>query len=308
MNRLAECKKDFESGMKTKSEFIQTMYGMHLHLFDYSEFIKNTNVSALEIRDGKVIATFRDVDIKVICKPNDKRIVPFEAINFGSYERDELNMQLKLIEPAFHILDVGANDGWYAINFAKRFPTSKIYAFEPIPETYRYLTENISLNRIENINANNFGFSNAEGSFDFYFDAALSGNASLANVSGIEDRRVIRCTVKKMDDFIEENKIRIDFIKCDVEGAELLVLQGGMNAIKEDLPIIFSEMLRKWSAKFNYHPNDIIALLRDAGYQCFTATGGNLRQFDRVDEDTVETNYFFLHSKKHSQLIKKLVI
>ena len=68
--KLAECKKDFEEGKITKPDFIDKMYAKHLHLFDYSEFIKDTNVSALEVRDGKVIATFRDSDIKFICKQN----------------------------------------------------------------------------------------------------------------------------------------------------------------------------------------------------------------------------------------------
>ncbi|WP_342228107.1 FkbM family methyltransferase [Rickettsiella endosymbiont of Rhagonycha lignosa] len=61
--------------------------------------------------------------------------------------------------------------------------------------------------------------------------------------------------------FSEQKMTKLDFIKCDVEGAELTIYTGGINVIREHKAIIFTEMLRKWSVKFNYHPNDIIALL-----------------------------------------------
>lgn len=56
-------------------------------------------------------------------------------------------------------------------------------------------------------------------------------------------------------------------------------------------------MLRKWSAKFNYHPNDIIQLLAGIGYRCFTAQNDKLVPFSRMDENTTETNFFFLPHK-----------
>lgn len=63
---------------------------------------------------------------------------------------------------------------------------------------------------------------------------------------------------KKMDDWNKENNIYPDFIKCDVEGAELLVLKGGEETLKSKKPVIFIELIRKWAQKFNYHPNEVI--------------------------------------------------
>lgn len=68
----------------------------------------------------------------------------------------------------------------------------------------------------------------------------------------------------------------------------------------------FTEMLRKWSAKFNYHPNKILDLCAPLGYQCYVINDGKLREFGRVDEETVETNYFFLHREKYIKLIRLL--
>ena len=108
-----------------------------------------------------------------------------------------------------------------------------------------------------------------------------------------------------MDTFVKDEKISaLDFVKCDVEGAEYFVYQGGLETLKKFKPIIFSEMLRKWSAKFDYHPNDIINLLKQIGYLCFVIRGRKLEEFTLMDENTLETNFIFLHKEKHAQQVK----
>jgi hypothetical protein len=59
-------------------------------------------------------------------------------------------------------------------------------------------------------------------------------------------------------------------------------------------------MLRKWSAKFHYHPNEIIELLAGLGYRCFTVKAERLVKFAKMDEATLETNFFFLHNNQHA--------
>lgn len=65
-------------------------------------------------------------------------------------------------------------------------------------------------------------------------------------------------------------------------------------------------MLRKWSAKFNYHPNDIISFLSELGYRCYALSKENVQIINEVDENTIATNFLFLHPKKHKKLVKKL--
>jgi FkbM family methyltransferase len=202
------------------------------------------------------------------------------------------------------IFDVGANYGWYSLRFSKIFTNAQSYAFEPIPATFQYLIKNISLNGCGDIRAFNYGLSNESGNKTFYFYPEDSGNASLTNVSDREDVERIPCSVRKLDEFVLENDVYPDFIKCDVEGAELFVLQGGYETIKKHKPIIYSEMLRKWAGKFNYHPNRISSLMSELGYRCFTTDGQHLLPFFIMDESTLKTNFFFLHEYKHSEIIK----
>ena len=100
----------------------------------------------------------------------------------------------------------------------------------------------------------------------------------------------------------------MDFIKCDVEGAELLVFKGGRQSIERDKPIVFAELLRKWSAKFNYHPNEVLELFRDLGYLCFSVKNGRLAEFSLMDEATLETNFFFLHRQEHADKIARFSV
>jgi FkbM family methyltransferase len=308
MNKLIETRNRYLSGVDEKKDYIDKMYDIHSILFDYADFVENTNISSIEIIDHYVLMTFRDSEIRFMCNRNDKRLAPLDTLNFGDYEQDELLMQLKLIGDGDNILDIGGNYGWYAMRIAKEKPDTHIYSFEPIPDTFNFLNANIRLNALNNIKTFNLGFSNTQGSFDFYFNPNLSVNASLANVSTNNKIEKISCTVQVLDNFVKDQNIRVDFVKCDVEGAELLVFKGGINMIKEDCPIIFTEMLRKWSSKFDYHPNDIISFFHSLGYSCFITKEGQLKSFESVNENTQETNYFFLHNKKHASKIEKYLM
>ncbi|MES2619224.1 MAG: FkbM family methyltransferase [Bacteroidota bacterium] len=303
---IFEIKKQFIENKLDKWKYIDQMYSVHRVLFDYAEFIKTTNISNIQISEGQIVMTFRDSSVQFICSEGDKRLAPFDTLNFGIYEQQELQMQLNLMNEGDTIFDIGANYGWYALHIAKAFPKSSIFSFEPIPSTFEKLNANIQLNQVANIEALNFGFSEEPGSFDFFFDPALSVNASLARVSDSATVEKVECKVQVVDDFVRDMKLKVDFIKCDVEGAELLVFKGARKLLLEQKPIVFSEMLRKWTAKFNYHPNDIIHLFKESGYACFTIEENQLARFEKVDDNTIETNYFFLHEEKHKQKIEAL--
>lgn len=303
---LIRLKKDYHNNLVTKAEYIEQMYAKHARLFEYSSLLKSTDVDKIEITTDAVVVTSKATGIKMMCIKDERRTAPIELLNFGTYEKAELDLILQLIGENSIIFDIGANIGWYACNLAKLAQEGvKVLAFEPIPHTFSYLRGNISLNRLENIEIHNFGFSNKDGELTFYFYPEGSGNASMTNLSGRVNVREVVCRVRKLDDFIAERNIEVEFIKCDVEGAELFVFQGGIKTIHEHKPLVFTEMLRKWAAKFNYHPNDIIRLFSDAGYNCYTVENGHLVAIPEITKYTVQTNFFFLHPKKHALQISK---
>jgi len=306
--KIVDTRNAFLSGKISKPEFITAMYQTHHStLFDYAHYLKQTNIASIEITDDAVVLTSRDKGVKMICPLGDYRVAPIEALNFLDYETRDSAMIMQLVSSNDCVIDVGANMGWYSINIAKTYPLCTVHAFEPIPQTYSFLERNLKLNEVKNVTPHHFGLSNECKELTFYFYPEGGVNASSANLSERADAQLISCHVKRLDDFAIDNKLRIDFIKCDVEGAELFVYQGAVDTLQKDKPIVFTEMLRKWASKFNYHPNEILALFASIGYRCFHTDGAKLKELIEMTDETIETNFFFLHSEKHRHYINQFV-
>lgn len=295
--KINHLKKTFRKGELSKPQFIQRMYLAHKRLFDHADLVAGSDLARLEITGHGIVATLKNSGIQILCDKNDRRSIPFEILNFGSFEARELEMLAGFCQGRKTFFDIGANVGWYSLNLAKRFPSLRVLAFEPIPRTYCFLRANIKLNKVSNIRNYNHGFSDHNGKLTFFLDSAYPGNASTARLNRSQKTQKVVCRVRTLDSFTKRTGAKVDVIKCDVEGAELLVLRGGLETLQRDRPVIFLEMLRKWAAAFDYHPNDIINLLAGLGYQCFVCGSSGLKPFTKVRENTKETNYFFLPKK-----------
>jgi len=303
---IQKIKEDFKNGIINKANFIDEMSKQHQSLFEYVSLLQTVDIFSIEINEEGVLFTTKNDGIRFICKKTDQRVAPFEIMNFGDYESEDAAFLYSFINNGDVIFDIGANIGWYSMVLSKKFPLSTIHSFEPLPVTYESLTANIALNNANNIISNNFGFSDEAKTLKFFAKPNSSVSNSSKNIEEDKDAIETECKVITLDSYVFEKKIKVDVIKCDVEGAELLVYRGGIKTIETYKPIVFSEMLRKWSAKFGYHPNDIIALFMTQGYQCFINDGNQLlSEINEVTENTVNTNFFFLHSQKHGSIISK---
>jgi FkbM family methyltransferase len=310
--KIKDIKTDYKNSKITKVDFVTKMHEFHKILFDFSENLKDTEIAKIEIEDNNVIFTSRKTDlhpggVKFYVDVIDKRVTPIDTFNFNQYELEDSEMLYKLVDDGDTIFDIGANIGWYSNHLSKKLPNSKIYSFEPIPETYAQIKKNTELNQSNNIILNNIALSDKIQTLTFYYSPTITGASSAANITENENMTKLECQTNTIDKFVKEKSItKLDFIKCDVEGAEFLVYKGGAETIEKYKPIVFTEMLRKWSAKFNYHPNEIIEFFKQFGYNCYTSHDGKLIPFEKVTEETLETNYFFLHPEKHSTKIKSL--
>lgn len=314
-----ELMEEWNTSSKTREDKFRYTKGMHTALMRASELkslIEASIIDKIEITGSEmdIILNEDHYNIKMRINANDYEEGPVLITALGNYEAEETDMVCKILdyfrtEKDFVVFDIGANVGWYTMNILKRFTDWKVYSFEPSPITYERLVHNLQLNDLNSENAVNVGFYKENGKLDFYYDKETSGASSLVDLRERSSVSKISVDMKKMDDYVTEHHInRVDFIKCDVEGAELFVYEGGREIITKNRPIIFSEMLRKWAAKFGYTPNDIIGFMKKLGYGCYVITQGEkLRECPLVDEDTVETNYFFLHREKHEKVINALV-
>ena len=300
----------FQAGELAKRDYIQEMYAHHAGLFDYQRNLGGPGIRELQVSADGVWMRFRYPDIRMWCVEGDARMAPLEAFNFGGFEPEAFETVAAIVGQEFAengttLLDIGANAGFYTLGLHSRFPTLPILAFEPVPATFSVLTRNLALNGFTDIQTFQLGFSDRTQELEFFTYPQHSGaSSSVRLLDDVETTRVT-CQLLRVDEFRRSHSrpFRTGFIKCDVEGAELSVLRGAEQLLREDRPVVFAEMLRKWCARFDYHPNDIIRFMLGLGYGCFSVGQGGLASCPAVTEATVETNFLFLDATRHARYI-----
>ena len=90
---------------------------------------------------------------------------------------------------------------------------------------------------------------------------------------------LVEVQTSSLDDFIRSQGFaRVDVMKVDVEGAELLVFRGARELLsREDAPLILYEGYSWCTAGFHYHPVEIMWFLEECGYQLFVLDGASGR-------------------------------
>ncbi len=143
--------------------------------------------------------------------------------NEGPYEIDS-NV---CIREGDVVVDCGANLGMFsAVAIAKG--ASLVYAFEPLKEIAESrLAETTAKN--PGISVCNYAVSDSVGTAEFIVNTSNIGGSGLRNnsVAAHAKNHIEEVNVTTLDDFVKRNHIkRIDFIKCDIEGAERNMLRG----------------------------------------------------------------------------------
>ena len=161
---------------------------------------------------------------------------------YGCWEPEIQEALLDLVREGSCALDIGAHIGYYTLLLSKLVGSrGKVIAFEPLPENFDVLEENIQLNlgcHVEAVNKAVFE-SSSQLELGFTTDSPFPGTASLFAEPGLP---LVRVDAVSLDDFLHDRNERIDFIKIDVEGAEEQVLQGARRTIERDHPTLIIEV------------------------------------------------------------------
>lgn len=129
------------------------------------------------------------------------------------------------------IIDIGANAGIYSLVAASMSPTSKVYAFEPHPLFFQWLSDNIKINHHLHLI---YSFQVALGNFD--------GTSQIADYSQVGSS--IEARISTFDTFAQQQEITsIKAIKVDIEGIEPEFIKGALKSIKKHRPYILIEVL-----------------------------------------------------------------
>lgn len=142
--------------------------------------------------------------------------------------------------PWTDILDIGANIGCHTVALAKMAPSCQVHAFEPMGVHHMLLQENITGNNLKNVKAYNVGLGEKEMTM---FEPNLDWKAE-DNFGGhglvYEGDSQKEIQVKPLDSY--DWRRPISFMKIDVEGHELKVLEGAMGTIAKWKPTMIIEI------------------------------------------------------------------
>lgn len=158
------------------------------------------------------------------------------------YENQELHSFYSMIDrdKSLNIVDVGAQSGLYTL-FSKYLPNSTFYAFEPFPESFRLLNDNIKLNEITNVKTFELGISDEKKETSFSVCRWHNGLHTISDTPlrfTSDDTKTININVDTIDNLFYEKDIPVHFIKIDTEGWEYFVLKGAIKTIQKYKPII----------------------------------------------------------------------
>jgi FkbM family methyltransferase len=167
-----------------------------------------------------------------------------------SYEPVFYRAFVDRIQPGMHVADVGAHVGFFTLGAALRVGhRGKVFSFEPSPSTVVSLRRNVALNRwqgrVEVIEA---AVSDKEGSVSFFTNGmSMAASLSRKNVEVLNPERPtaaaeVMVRSLTLDQVCRSRRERLDIIKIDVEGAELLALRGAREILETDRPIILCEI------------------------------------------------------------------
>lgn len=205
----------------------------------------------------------------------------------GYYEKKFVLLLEELLKEDDVFVDIGANIGYYSLIASKKAVKGLVFAFEPFSGNRSELEDNISLNRINNIQVSALAISNEKTSKTLFVSAndntGMTGFQKPSNFNGaIETIHTIT-----LDEWAKENHIdRINMIKIDIEGAEYEALEGISNVLTEMKPVVMIEIQASLLAKYKKQPGDIYRFMKNHGYRSFEVVSKNqLKEIDAEWED-----------------------
>lgn len=167
---------------------------------------------------------------------SNDRYMGAAMIRHGEYSESEVDLWRQLLPTHAIVADVGANIGAHTVALATLVPDGEVYAFEPLPFLYKVMVGNVALNGLTNVKPVPVAVGAAPGSLTVpALDYTRDGNYGGLNLEGHAIGNQV--PVMTLDDILPV----CHFIKADVEGMELAVLQGAQRIIRECRPGLYLE-------------------------------------------------------------------
>lgn len=197
------------------------------------QFIDEGNILPLDVLSPKP-----EKVIKIRLKGFEYYVPMKDVAHMGDGNREPwLIHELSAVKPGNIFVDVGANLGLFTIPIGKK---ARVFAFEPEDENYKILIENVKLNNVEqNVTVIKEIVTDHIGKDEFYtssygiFSSIVNPNEQGSNWKALKKSTIPTVT---LDVFVEKYRLnKIDWMKIDIEGAEVLALRGCAKTLEKRL-------------------------------------------------------------------------
>jgi len=188
---------------------------------------------------------------------NDVSVLGHIVKTGGIWEPHIMNLMAKVVRSDSICLDIGANIGALTLILADLAHKGVVHSFEPSSINSRFLARNIRQNGLRNTYVHAIGLGSVPGRSEFTTLIGMEGCSFVNPVgqqvdqvvasawgSGVE-QKTESVTIETLDGWMAKQKPRrVDFVKMDVEGSELAVLDGGRETFSRHRPKMIIELNR----------------------------------------------------------------
>jgi FkbM family methyltransferase len=231
-------------------------------------------------------------------------------LTHGKFEDAETMFVQKLLRPGMTVLDVGAHHGLYTLLAAKRVGwRGRVIAFEPSARERRRLLRHLRINACWKVSVESCALGAEPGETDlFVVEGWQDWCNSLRPPAVKEPIHTIRVDVERLDDVLWRLKLDVvDFIKLDVEGAELSVLEGAGKLLQgASRPVILVEVQDLRTQPWGYRARDIVDFLAGKNYCWFSLSADGSIQPAAKDLDSYDANLVAVPAERAEDICKML--
>lgn len=193
---------------------------------------------------------------RMLYNPRDQ-YVGASLHRYGEFSQGEVDLFAEAVTPESWVVDAGANIGAHTVWFARR--AKVVLAFEPQRHLFQILCANLACNSLLNVWAHPMGLGARPAQVRVpVLNQHVPNNFGGLWIEGHQTGEPVE--VRPLDGF---RLPRLDFLKIDVEGMELAVLEGAAATIGRHRPLIYAENDRE------DHDAGLRAALAAHDYECF---------------------------------------
>src|SRR5712664_544680 len=205
-----------------------------------------------------------------------------EDLRNGCFESAELLFVQRYLEAGMIVLDIGAHHGVYTLLASKQVGRAgSVVSFEPSPRERGQLRRNVRLNLCSNVRIERYALGSARSQADLYLvESGEDGCNSLRPPAVQSETRAVPVEVVTLDAIASKLSLtKADFIKLDVEGAELDVLKGALGLLQTFArPVLLVEVYDIRTKPWGYQAREIVQFLDRLHYRWFQLLdNGSLR-------------------------------